>query len=216
MMMMNGHTDRIVNLTHRAADVAARLAKLYEQRRALALDTAEGNKSALRQIAAIDVEAAELVGEQATLLSAVESAEEIDRAQQAARERDERKAHEAAARRTADAVLKLTVEIDAAMDDLRKQFERRATLIRELGKTGAVAGNLIQRFLGKAGPTSAMKAHGLDRHVAIEFVGAGHVQTLAESNSLLRGPLTLPAAPPPQPRYRLPAGQTNELPVADS
>ena len=114
-MMMNGHTDRLVNLTHRASDVAARLDKLYAQRRALALAASDGDKTAAKAIAAIDAEASKLLAEQATLIAAVETAEEIDRTAQAERERADREAHEAAARKTADAALKVTEEIDAAM-----------------------------------------------------------------------------------------------------
>ena len=56
-----------------------------------------------------------MLAEQATLLSAVESAEENDRTAQAARERADRERHLAEANKIAAAALKMSEQIDTTM-----------------------------------------------------------------------------------------------------
>jgi hypothetical protein len=202
-------SNRASALAARVAAIGTQLDKLYGERRALALSAADGDKVALKQIETIDTAAAKLLAEQVTLIAAVEQAEEIDRERLAEREQADRQHHEAAARKTADAVLKVNADVDTALLALTKLFEKRAALIRDLTKTGCLPPNLGQRFLAKGGPTGAAKKAGLDKHIALEFTANAHATTLTEANGFLRGPLTLPKhespppSPQPQPRFRL-------------
>jgi hypothetical protein len=208
---LNGHSDKRAQLIQGANAASAHLNTLCERRKQFALAASDGDASAIDAISAIDKDADKLLAEQATLAQAIEQVERQRQEAAADAEQQDRLAREKEARQVADATLKVTLEIDATMGDLRKRFETRANLLGQLGRTDCFPPHLLQRYAQKAGPTSAVKANGLDKFIAIEFVGNAHVQTLAEASGALRGDLKA-IERPPQPTKPIEASR--ELPVA--
>jgi hypothetical protein len=201
-MMLNGQ-NKVSELANRATAAAAKIDALYAQRRALALDAADGNKSAAKQIESIDAETNRLLSTQATLLAAVEAAQERDRETIAAREAADRQKHLAEATRVATAAMKVSEEIDAALAALTRLFERRKKLIGELARTGVFPPHLAMRLLGRTAGTAAARSAGLAAYLDIAHIAPSHARPLAETSSVLGNELSWPeqttasATPPP-------------------
>jgi hypothetical protein len=73
-------------------------------------------------------------------------------------------------------------------------FERRATLLVELGNSEACDRNLVLRLSQRAGPTSAAHHCGLNRYLALEMTPNAAQRPLADTNSVLLGVGEAPAA----------------------
>jgi hypothetical protein len=215
MTDVNG--SRAPDLANRANAVAANLEQLCAERRALALNAAQGDKIAATRIAAIDTLAAKLLATQATLLDALRAAEEQDRERQAERERADRQRHLAEANKVAASFIKSSEEIDAAMMALARLFEHRTALLSQLSRTNCLPVNLAHRLGNKSAATGAAKAARLHHFVSLELTPAGQARRLGDAASTLRNALALPAqptSPPPSPpptRYRLGGNHDDEL-----
>jgi ABC-type transporter Mla subunit MlaD len=181
---------KITDFSRRIADIDAKLAELAGKRREYAYGAADNNTASLKAIEALDQKADALNRERKTLLDATEQADRLLREQEAEAAKQDRERRERQARVSADAVLEVSAQIDAAMVALRALFERRSALLRELADTKIVAANYLLRLHQKFGPTCAARKAGLERYVSIEHVPVPNIATLSDSTRGLAGPLS--------------------------
>jgi len=180
-----------VELLQRCLDEAdATLTVLAEERKHFALAAVEADPKALKQIGQLDADAAKLHREKETLLDAIEQLKQQQRDSEAEAAKLERQRREAAARQLADAVLKVSGEIDDALNTLHSMFEQRSRLLHELADTKIVEAGYLQRLHRRFIATSAARAAQLQQFIEIEHVAPGQVRSLADAAAGLRGPLT--------------------------
>ena len=175
------YAAKIARFEQRAAEIEGKLNNLSERRKAFALGAVEGNKTSLKAIQDIDCEADDLRHERETLTAAIEQARQLQHDQEAEISRKDRESRLGEARKIADSVLTLNMEIDSAMKTMRQMFERRANLVRQLGGIGVIDPSLILRMLQRLGPTCAARKAELNRYISIEHVPPHQLRPLAES-----------------------------------
>jgi hypothetical protein len=81
----------------------------------------------------------------------------------------------------------LNEELDLRLVQLREAFERRASLLVELGNTEVVDRTLIMRLAQRTGPTAAAHASGLGRFINLDMMPVVSHRPLADSNEVLLG-----------------------------
>jgi hypothetical protein len=183
---MSSLADRVVELRKRATDIAANLISLAERRKERSLDAAIGHdKTAVEAIKQIDADCDRLKREGQTISAALELAEQKEREIAAEADRAQTRERAIEARKYADGLAALNIEIDSMMTQLFEAFQRRAILIAGLG--GLVDPSFIARFVGKPGPTRAACHAGLHRFLALETVSPQAMRPLADANALLEG-----------------------------
>jgi hypothetical protein len=184
---MSSYADKIASLRERLHDVSKQLASLTDRRKSFALAAVEGDAQALKQIGDVDFETDALRKSAATLGSALETAQALERQHELEAQQAEQQAFQRTAREHAQAIIATHAALDALLIQLRECFERRALHLRALGNTGVVDPGLIMKLCNRAGPTSAAHHAGLGRHLNLEMVPNVSQRPLADSNSVLSG-----------------------------
>jgi hypothetical protein len=170
----------------RAEELDEKICSAENQRAELSVSAAAGDKTALRQIAQIDVQYEALINERRTLASALEQLQalKVEEQQSILAAADEKRHAEAAAH--AASVVSLNEKIDTKLGELQGMFAARDDALRAIQRLHVVDHGYLSR-LGKAATTAAMCAAGLSRYVEIRVPSPSGIKPLAASNSFLAG-----------------------------
>ena len=184
---MSNYQNRIEQLRQRISTIGSQLAGLADRRKSYSLAASDGDTTAIRQIADVDFEADALRKDAATLGSALETAEALEKQNALEAEQQQRREREIEARKCAEAVVAFNLEIDDALTHLRGMLERRASLLVGLGRTEVCDPSHIMKLSSKAGPTASAHKAGLGRFLALEMTPVAAQRPLADTNPLLLG-----------------------------
>jgi hypothetical protein len=177
---------RISQLRDRAGSIAAQMVTLRDERRAHSLAAAfDADKKALAIVTDADLQLDTLSKEHLTITSAIETAEALLKQQHLEAEAAERTALAVKAHEAAHLAAAINVEIDAIMQHLREAFERRATAIGALQRTGIADTVYVNKLSNKGTATRAACAQGLHRWLDLSAVSPMSHLPLASTNPAL-------------------------------
>jgi hypothetical protein len=199
---VSSYEDKVNEFKSRISDIGRQLAALAAKRKSYSLAAATGDATARKEIADIDFALDAARREEGTLSAAIESAIALDRAAEQEAEAKLKHEREVKAYSLARGIIATNEEIDLALKQLREMFERRASLLVELGNTEAADRQLVLRLSHRAGPTSAAQAAGLARYLSLEMTPNAAVRPLSDTNSVLLGIGTAPDDKPAATRPR--------------
>jgi hypothetical protein len=183
---MSSHEQRITELNKRVEAIDVKVGDLALSRHASALDAVGGSKDALRLIAQIDAQTEALLKERETVSAACEAVEALIAAEAAAADKAKQRELEVEAGKAASAIVAIHEEIDVHLNQLRQLFERRSSLVVDLGRCGGgINPAFIARLAGRSGPTAAAQFAGLGKYLDLVHVAAGSARPLSESNAPL-------------------------------
>ena len=181
---MSTYADKITTLAQRLSEIGAKITGLDERRRQNSFDASQGNKTALKAIAALDTETEQLYREQQTLSQALDAAEQLTKAEQQAIVDKAEHERQREARTLAANAATLNDEIDALSVKLCEACERRIEL-HQLSRLDVVDRMLVNRMLGKDPLTRALQYHGIHRFAAIMVGAPTSAAPMAQANKLL-------------------------------
>jgi hypothetical protein len=199
---MSGYTERIAALKQRISTIGTQLASVADRRKSYALAASDNDTTAIKEITALDFEADTLRKDAATLSSALETAEALDKQNALDLEQQQLQRRQIEAHNHAQAIAALNCEIDEVLVQLRAIFERRASLLVGLARTELVDPTFVARFGNKSLPTRAACAAGLHKFLALETVAPSSMVPLASSNPTLLGIGRSSDAKPPRTKFR--------------
>ncbi|HWS93212.1 MAG TPA: hypothetical protein VN306_12185 [Mycobacterium sp.] len=184
MTTHNPYSSQLTQVSSRIADIDTRLTNSMDAKKHFAIDASRGDDRAIKAIATIDSEDAQLRRERETLTAALEQLGEFEAQyadDAAAEDLQKRKAHAA---QIAAACMAVNVAIDTSLDHLRQQFQRRQHLLRELAATNTSISSYAQRLMGtKFTATGAARSAGLYGFMDLAHVAPAHTEPLVTSNA---------------------------------
>src|SRR5262249_7745699 len=154
--VMSTFHDKITSLNQRLSEIDAKIVQLDQRRRDNSYDASQGNKTALKAIAAVDTEAEALYREQQTVSQALDAAEQLAKDEQQALVEKAEQARHKQVRDLAGTVATYNDEIDALLVKLREALERRMETGHQLSRTDVVDRGLVNRMLSKDALTRAL------------------------------------------------------------
>jgi hypothetical protein len=180
--------DRSTALQSRIESIDQEIARVDEAFVELAAQFSgvDGQES-LRQASQLETRLIALRREKSLALAAQSHVTQEQLREQEQQADNDRRATLADARKLADGIVTLNGEIDQHLVQLRQLFERRASLLHQLGATGVANPITINKLEGKSGPTRACCAAGLHKYIAVEKVATQSFVTLASCNVILLG-----------------------------
>jgi hypothetical protein len=181
------YESRINEFKERIASIGKTLTDLTTRRKSYSLAAASGDAQAIKEIADIDFALDEAKREEGTLSSAIETAAALERQQQQDIEAQARRERAVAAYKVSRAVIALNEELDMRLAQLREAFERRASLLVELGNTEMVDRTVVMKLAGRTGATASAHSAGLGRFMSLDHMPVVSHRPLADSNSQLLG-----------------------------
>jgi hypothetical protein len=184
---MSSYESKIAEFRSRITDIGKQLVELGARRKSFALTAASGDAKAKQAISEIDFLLDAARKEEATIGSAVETAIALERQEAHEAEAKAKHEREVKAYALARAIVTINCELDEAMIRLREAFERRASLLIELGNSDACDRQLIMRLSHKSGPTAAAQQAGLAKFLNVEMTPNAAVRPLSDTNSVLLG-----------------------------
>ena len=184
---MNLHESKMTELQQRVIEIEASIRQLDEEYADIAGQFGTGDRSALKQAAAIEQKITDLRREKQLNSVAQVRIEQQQKDEQEQAEQQANHQKQIEARQYADAIAAINVELDRLLIQLRAQFERRHSLITQLGRTNVVDTSLVNRLISKSAPTRAACAAGLAKFLSLEVPAPGSLIPLAGVNQILIG-----------------------------
>jgi hypothetical protein len=185
---MSSLEQRQAELQSRIDAIDFEIGQVDEQFAELAAQfTGVDGQDSLRQAAALEAKLANLRREKTLALAAQSHTTARQLAEKEQQAEQDRRAMQAKAKEISSGVITLNDEIDQALIQLGQLFERRASLLHQLGATGVANPITINKLEGKFGPTRACCAAGLHRFISLEKVATQSFVTLASCNVILLG-----------------------------
>lgn len=183
---MSTFGDKIAALNKRLSEIGNKIVQLDQRRRDNSYDASQGNKTALKAIAAVDTEAETLYREQQTLSQALDAAEQLAKDEQQAILDKQEQARQREAHSLAGDIATYNSEFDAALVKLRELLERRDEHLNKLARLQVIDMGYLAR-MKKDAVTAAMAHAGLHRFCNLHTPAPASIRALASSNNLLAG-----------------------------
>jgi len=184
---MHLHENKLTELQQRIVAIDASIAKLDGDFAELAYAFDVGDQAALKKASAIELQVDQLRRERALVTAKQKHIAEQQQDEQAAAEQQVEQQKQVEAKQHAGAIAALNSDLDRLLTELRDQFERRHALLTQLGRTGVVDFNLVNRLTGKQNGTRAACHAGLAKFLALEVPAPGSFIPLAGANQILLG-----------------------------
>ena len=181
---MSTFTDKIATLNERLSEIGNKIVQLDQRRRDNSYDASQGNKTALKAIAAVDTEAEQLYREQQTLSQALDAAEQLAKDEQQLILDKQEHERQREAHSLAGNAASLNQEIDQLLVQLRQALERRAEQLNQLARMHVIDMGYLTR-MGKDAITAGFCAAGLHRFADIRTPAPTSIRALATANQLL-------------------------------
>jgi chromosome segregation ATPase len=125
---MSGIAERLAELSRRVTGIDLRLKSIDEERRANAVEAAQGAKVAIQKIAQLDDETDQLNRSKATLTTAADELDRSLREEEAAAAAAVKAQQAAHVKDIGSAIVTLNHEVDAHLNQLREMLQRREQL----------------------------------------------------------------------------------------
>jgi hypothetical protein len=177
--------DKMQSFNQRIDDLDKEIVELTNRRESLALDFAQGNKSAQKEVAQIDQAYDAAWKERGLLISAMDQLKSLAEEEQKAILEKANRERYAKAQKLAASIASTNSAVDQKLTELRDLLASRADSLNQLKSLGVVDAMYLNRM--RDVPTAAFAAAGLSKFVNLHNPSPQAIRPLASGNGFLAG-----------------------------